>query len=137
WLLNHLLGWSLTANGLEVMRVLLLIFNALPLIVYLVLLRRLLERMAANTWAQFYVLLAASFGTFVTTFATTLNNHVPAAYSVLFALYPLLSLYDGSQATDRSADSKGMGSRLALSGFFVGFAVAMEPTAALLAVLLF
>jgi hypothetical protein len=93
WLLYHGFGLSLGDPqwGLwVVVRVGLLTFNALPLLLYLLLLARLVERLGTTDWGRLFVLATACFATFVTTFAVTLNNHSPAAYCTLFALCAVL-----------------------------------------------
>src|SRR5207244_329616 len=60
--------------------------NGLSLVIYLVLLSRLLERLGTTDWGRLYVLAAGCLGTFLLPFSVTLNNHVPAACSALFAV---------------------------------------------------
>jgi hypothetical protein len=97
WVLFHL-GWTFAETPWTVVRVILLLVNWLPFVVYLILLARLLERQGQTDWGRFYVLAAGCFGTFVTTFAITLNNHTVATCCALFALYPALRLWSGTRA---------------------------------------
>jgi hypothetical protein len=120
WLLKTTLGWSITDHQPHVVRVVLLTFNGLPLILYLVLLARLADQLGATAWGRLYMLAAAGFGTFVTTFATTFNNHTVTAYAVLFALYPALQL---------TAQPERTGLFL-VSGFCAGLAACFELQAA-------
>jgi hypothetical protein len=87
WLLYHGLGWSLTADLPWVVRTVLLTVNLVPLILYWVVLSRLAERFGQSEWGKLYVVAAGCFGTFLTTFAITLNNHTVAACSALYSLY--------------------------------------------------
>jgi hypothetical protein len=73
----------------------LLLFNALPFALYLLLLRRLFERIAVP--AATPLLAIAGFGTFVAPFASSLTNHVPAACFALFALAAFDELNRGSR----------------------------------------
>ena len=52
---------------------------------------RLLEAYGTTDWGRLFAFAAACFGTFLPTFAITLNNHVPAACCVMFAVYALIA----------------------------------------------
>ena len=135
WLLKHLFGWSIF-NDREtehdqrwlVMRTILLTINALPFLVYLLLLARLAERFGRTDWGRLYVVAAGGFGTFLTTFAVTFNNHSVAACSALFALYPALLVW---------AERRQEVGLYLLAGFFAGFTAANELPAAAFAAALF
>jgi len=58
-----------------------------PLIIYFWLLGRMLERYGKTDWGRIFVLAGATFGTFLTTFAIVLNNHVTGAVTTLVAVY--------------------------------------------------
>ena len=76
----------------------LLATNVLPLVLYFVLLARLVEREGTTDWGRLFVMGAATWGTYLTTFAVTLNNHLPAAISVLIAVYALQRVFrDGPE----------------------------------------
>ncbi len=128
WLLNKTLGWSL-ANAHDrwpVVCTILLTFNLLPLLIFLRLLANLLEEYGTTDWGRLFVYTAACFGTFMTTFAVSLNNHTPAACCVMFAIYPLLRRRSGeSIASYRLCD-------LLTSGFFAGLAACFDLPAAIL-----
>jgi hypothetical protein len=132
WLL-HRLGWSLGDPqwGLwVVVRGGLLTVNALPLLLYLLLLSRLVERLGTTDWGRLFVLATACFGTFVTTFAVTLNNHTPAACCALFALCTALPVLS-------DPGTPGAWWHFALAGFLAAFTATLEmPAASFAAVLL-
>jgi hypothetical protein len=68
-----------------------------------------------------------------------LNNHSPAAYCCLFAVYPLLFSRESETSAKSSAlvsDSR-LNGRLFLSGFFAGWAAAFDLPAASFAAALF
>ena len=92
WLLKKAFGWTLadSHDRWPIVCTILITFNVLPLIVFLVLLAKLLEEYGETDWGRLFVYTAACFGTFLTTFSVTLNNHTPAACFVMFAAYPLL-----------------------------------------------
>jgi hypothetical protein len=127
WLLQRLTGWTLARDPFEVVRTILFLVNLLPMVIYLGLLARLIERYGTTDWGRLYVLAAACFGTLMTPFAITLNNHTVATCCVVFALYPALAIW-------RGADSAW---RFAAAGFFASFAVTNELPALAFAGLLF
>lgn len=87
WLLQQLTGWRIDRQPLEVVRTLLLIENVLPFGLLLWLLAALLERLFVADWTRYFVVAAAGFGTFLTTFLVTFNNHLPAAVATMLAIY--------------------------------------------------
>src|SRR5262245_26870824 len=87
WLLKNLFGWTFQTHLFTIVRVVLLTVNLVPLVFYWVLLSRLVERFGTTDWGKFFVVAAACFGTFLTTFAITLNNHTVAACTALYAVY--------------------------------------------------
>ncbi len=96
WLLKHSVGATLSERPFYVVRFLLLTTNVLPLLLYFVLLAILIERLGATDWGRMFVMATATFGTFLTSFAVTLNNHLPAAVAILVAAYATLRvLRDG------------------------------------------
>ncbi len=102
--------------------------NILPMMIFLILFARLLDRFAPNDWAWMASLFAAAFGTYLLAFDQTLNNHTIAAYSAFFALYAAIKVRD-------EPDSSGW--NYATCGFFGGFTACNELPAALFGVLLF
>jgi hypothetical protein len=105
----------------------LILLNVIPFWAFLVLFARLLDDYAANDWVWFFGLAAAAFGTYLLPFTQTLNNHTVAAYSVFFALYQFVRIWDQRRLS---------GWRFAVSGFFAAFAAANElPALAFLALL--
>jgi hypothetical protein len=135
WLLKHLFGWEIFNDRQPehdqrwlVMRTILLTVNAVPFLIYLVVLARLAERFGRTDWGRLYVVAAGAFGTFLTTFAVTFNNHSVAACTALFALYPALLIW-----AERRQDVW----LYLLAGFFAGFTVTSELPAAAFAAALF
>jgi hypothetical protein len=104
----------------------LFLFNVLPYGISLIVFARFLDRHAANDWAWFFTLFAASWGTYLFAFSQTLNNHTVAAWSVLFALYALVRI---------GADGSRRLIHFASAGFFSAFAACNELPAALFLVL--
>jgi hypothetical protein len=111
----------------SVVRIILASVNLVPLVIFLGLFSRLLERLAPDPWIRAYTMVAAGLGTFLTGFSISLNNHTIAAFSLFFALYPAYLIWSEGQ---RAAWL------FAVAGFFAGFAAVNEyPTAAFLVAL--
>ncbi len=99
WLVKNLTGANLEHDTLYVGRLLLIITNGSMLLVYFGVLILCVERWGQTDWGRVYVLAVAAWGTFLTTFGVTLNNHLPAAVSVAAAIYVTLRIwYDGERA---------------------------------------
>ncbi len=90
WVLHNVFKKNLDEQKWEVVVPILLLTNVLPLVIALLLLSRLLERFGTSDWGRLFVFATACFGTYLTSFAITLNNHVPAACCVLYAIYALI-----------------------------------------------
>ena len=71
WVIFHLTGMSLGTHPFVVGRIMLILVNVLPLAVSFVLLAKLVERFGTTDWGRLFVMAAATFGTFLTTFAVT------------------------------------------------------------------
>lgn len=120
WLVRDVTGWSLLTDELPAVWSVLAVVNVLPLVGYLVLLGRAVERLGGSDWARLYVFIAGCFGTFVTTFAVVLNNHTPAACAAMAAVYYAIT------AVDQAAPIPSRTRSLCLSGFFAGLAAALD-----------
>jgi hypothetical protein len=132
WIIKHVLGWSINEHPNEIVRIGLLTFNVLPLIFYLWMISRLAERYGVTDWGRLFVVAAAAFGTMLNPFLITFNNHVPAAFAALAALYAALPVAfpDGADGRFRA------GGRLFIAGLAAGLLVNFElPAAAFVAAL--
>jgi hypothetical protein len=123
FLLKQLFGWSITENPELVVKTILILTNALPLLVYLGLLRRVVEQFGRTDWGQVFTFTAGCLGTFVTTFANTLNNHVPAAVVTLSLVSIVLSDVSGWSIR-----------RIVAIGFLAGLLICFELPAAMFSV---
>jgi hypothetical protein len=138
WLLKKTFGWSL-GDGSEsdhrfaVVRVCLLTFNVLPFVIYLWLLARLVELFGATDWGRLFVVTAACFGTLVTPFLISLNNHTLATCCLVVAVYAAVRILS-------SLPQRAEGERRApwrwflVAGFFAGFTAVNELPATAFAV---
>jgi hypothetical protein len=98
WLIFHLTGMSLGTHPFVVGRILLILFNVLPMAVSFVLLAKLIERFGTTDWGRIFVMASAVFGTFLTTFSVALNNHVTAAVCCVVFLYLVVPIwFDGER----------------------------------------
>jgi hypothetical protein len=93
WLFKKLIGAGLQDHPFYIGRSMLIITNVLPMILYFALLAHLVERYGTTSRGRILVMACATWGTFLTTFAVTLNNHLPAAISVLMALAAALAIW--------------------------------------------
>jgi hypothetical protein len=117
---------TLSTNPYEIDRGMLILLNVLPLMIYFIALAAMIERFGCTDWGRIFVFAAAAFGTFLTTFAVVLNNHLPAAVCAAITLYAALRIwYD---AEDRLR-------YFLLAGFFGALMAACElPALSLFAI---
>ncbi len=90
WLLQRITGWTLATHPYHVGRTMLVLVNVLPMLVYFWLLAKTVERLGGSDWGRLFVMAAATLGTFLTTFAVVLNNHLIAAVAVMISLHSAL-----------------------------------------------
>ncbi len=95
WLLQALFGWTLTAHPSAVVRTILVLINVVPFVIYLQYIGRLAESFGRTEWGRTFVLAAAGFGTLVSPFLVTFNNHTIATYCVLFAMVSVIKIWRG------------------------------------------
>ncbi len=76
---RKLTGTNLTHRTFYAARLILLIVNLVPLIAFWWLCARWLRHANLDDWSQVAMMTFLIWGTFVSTFANTLNNHLPAA----------------------------------------------------------
>lgn len=85
-------GQNLTEDTSFVVRLLLILVNGVPWLIYLWLLGKIMEKVPVIDWARYFIVAAAGFGTFLSTFAITLNNHLPATICIAASIYCLLCI---------------------------------------------
>lgn len=133
WLVYHVSKWScgtpwtLGDQPYLVGRILLVTTNLLPLGVLFWMLALLIERFGKSDWGRIFAMAAAVFGTFLPTFATVLNNHLPAAVcAAIFFQAAVRIWFDGERRLRY----------FALAGLFSALMVANElPALAMAAAL--
>jgi len=98
WLIRRLAGWQIPEHAWIVIRLLLFFVNIIPFGVFIVFYARLIERYNLALPARLFCLMTAAFGTLLTAFTITLNNHTQAAIAAFLAIYCLVRiLYDGQR----------------------------------------
>ena len=128
WLLKRAFGWEIVRDRWLVIPAILLTVNVIPFAIYLVLLARLIDSISRTDFGRLLAFTTGAVGTYLITFSGTLNNHTPAVFCVLFAIYPLIRAY---------TENRDMAPRGYLAcGFFSALAATFElPAAALVAAL--
>jgi len=117
WLIRDLTSATFDQHTFFVTRILLALTNLLPLVLAQYLLLRMIERHTLTDWALVFCAAMVCFGTFMTTFAVTLNNYLVSAVSLTVALSALLPVwYSGERAWWR----------FTLGGLSLGFLIANE-----------
>jgi len=92
WLIHRITGATLESHPFAIGRAILITVNLLPLLLYFAIIARWCERYGSTDWGRLFVMAAATFGTFLTTFAVTLNNHLPAAVFAAIAIDAVLRI---------------------------------------------
>jgi hypothetical protein len=125
WIIYHITGWSLATHPFVVGRIMLATINVIPLTISFVLLARLAERFGATDWGRLFVIACAAFGTFLTTFAVAINNHLAAAVCAVAAVCAAAPIW---------CDDNRRARYFAFAGFFGALTAAFElPALAFLA----
>ncbi len=107
WLLKKCFGWTLKDNPREVVCTILTTINALPLLLYLGLLARLVERYGTSDWGKLFVMTAGCFGTLVMPFVVTFNNHTIAVYCAMLTLWATATAFWTVARMTARADRSG------------------------------
>lgn len=116
WLLHTITGLNILQRPLIVIKFLTFLNQTIPLLAILVILARTGREVIEDRRLFALYTIAITFGTFLTTFAVTLNNHLPAAFFLLLAVLQCRALsYDGSESR-----------RYCLAGFSCAMAVTFE-----------
>ncbi len=125
WVIYHATGESLGTHPYEIGRFMLVTINGLCLLLIFLFTARLVERLGTSDWGRILVMAGCVFGTFLTTFAVTITNHLPAAACTAVLLDALVRIWlDG----DRRSWT------FIVAGFFSAMLAANEIPAALLSV---
>jgi hypothetical protein len=127
WPIYHLGGVGLGTHPFEICRAMVVLFNVVPLLIYFFLLASLVERFGRTDWGRIFTMASACFGTFLTTFAVSINNHLPAAVCATAAIYAVVKIF---------FDDRRQWRCFILAGFMAALAATFElPAVGLLAAL--
>ena len=98
-------------------RTILVLINLIPVVFCWFLMGRLIERFGKNDWSKLFVMSFVCFGTFVSSFIITLNNHIPGICCVVISMYAASRIiFDGRRELRYYI----------ISGFFAAFLYACE-----------
>lgn len=92
WVIQQMTGWSFQSDLFHLVQTTLWFCQILPLILTLGYFAWLLHRMNLSAGTQFFLVAAAAWGTYITTFATSLNNHHFAVLGVYWTLFALIQI---------------------------------------------
>jgi hypothetical protein len=115
--LQSLTGWNLEDDRFAMTQLMLVMSNAIPFVIYLSLLAILVHRLTQKAFTSWVVILVAGMGTFLSTFAISLNNHLPASIAIAVVVFCWIQLQDQKY--------RGLGWFL-LAGAAAAFAVSNE-----------
>ncbi|MCP4777874.1 MAG: hypothetical protein GY880_26950, partial [Planctomycetaceae bacterium] len=106
-------GRDLENDPIFVARLMLLLVNVGGWAVYLYFMALTINSIPVRDWSRYYVLACAGFGTYLSTYVNTLNNHLPAAISVMISLYCLSVIWRKENAGWRYFFAAGLFSAFA------------------------
>ena len=92
WVFHKTTGKTLSEEPFFVARILMLIFNWIPLLGYWLMLIWLIERTTLDPWARLFLVVAAVWAMYSTTFASTVNNHLPGIIAIMISLVALIRI---------------------------------------------
>ena len=115
-LLKWVTGKTLKDDTTFAVRALLLAINVVPFGVFLWMFAHYINTIPIRDWSRYYMMLVAGLGTFLGVYTVSLNNHLPAAFSVMVALYCLFQIERG----------EGTGRHFVWAGLMSAFAAANE-----------
>ena len=115
WCFQRVTGLQFERNPFIVGRSMLALVNLPLLAIYGVCIVFLVERWGRSDWGRIFCVAAAMWGTFLTPFAVTLNNHLPAAVAVVGTLDSLDRLWQHTRYPRLFAWLAGLGATLTAS----------------------
>ncbi|MCA9239332.1 MAG: hypothetical protein KDA37_03995, partial [Planctomycetales bacterium] len=117
WAVERLTGWTFADNEYEIIRTVLLLSSPPVFALLLVLVAAIAERFCRTAWAALFTVITAAYGTLLTAFAASLNNHLYGAASAAVALYCWVRIRETGSPR---------GGWFVLAGLACGFAYATE-----------
>ncbi len=87
WLLSNTTGMSLLDDPFPIARIMLLLVNLLPLAAFWWIGLRWYQQHCSDGWSIMVMAAMLAWGTYLSTFVISLNNHLPAALAVALSLW--------------------------------------------------
>lgn len=103
-----------------IVRLTLILCNLLPIIFCWWLMSKMIEKFGTTDWGRIFAMGTVCFGTFVSTFAVTINNHLPGVFCITIATFAAVKIWFDGELKLRY---------FALCGFFAMLSVHCEMTA--------
>ncbi len=76
-----------------VVQFILIVNQMIPLAISFLLIGLMIEQLCTSDFGRIFIMASATFGTYLSTFAITLNNHVPAACAVTVGMFCLFQIW--------------------------------------------
>ncbi len=113
WLIRQVTDKTLETHPYELGRLILFTVNVIPSLAMFVLLACIVESLGTTTFGNVLVIGVATMGTLLTSFATVLNNHLPAAICVTITIWTWLRIVAAEQPKLRDYLLAGVASSFA------------------------
>ncbi len=126
WVIYNFTHKSLGTHPYEIGRFMLITINGTCLLLFFIFTARLVERLGTSDWGRIFVMAGGVFCTFLTTFAVTITNHLPAAACAAVLLDALVRIWFDDDRSTRT---------FIVAGFFSAMLAANEVPAGLLSAL--
>ncbi len=125
-LVNAVTRMKITEQPIYVPRMILLFVNLPLLLLFLWSTISAVELYTTGEWSRRFTAAATCFGTMLTPFAITLNNHLPAAAATAFVVYCYLYIAQELEKTDTDDITRIRGWLWLAAGIAAGFTAANE-----------
>jgi hypothetical protein len=117
WILYNWFGVSMEDKPFEAVRILLIVYNLVPLGIAFLCLASIVDSFGKTDWGRFFAVAAMLFASFTLTFVATLTNHLPGFVCISISLWAAMKILH---------EGKSNWYYFALAGFFGAFGVACE-----------
>lgn len=132
WAVERMVGYRLSYKPFLVGRIVVWITNGALLLSFFFVVCRSVERWGRSDWGRIFVVAVATWGTFLSPFAVSINNHLPGVVAVAFSFYQLLRIWYGDREEEDGSDddeagqNEAEGWRYAVCGFAAACTVVCE-----------
>lgn len=93
WAVERILGYRLSYKPFLIGRTVVGITNGALILVFFLTVCRAVERWGRSNWGRIFVVAFATWGTLLSPFAVSINNHLPGVVAVAIAFYQLLRIW--------------------------------------------